>query len=74
MNPSQTIFALASGGGRAGVAVVRVSGPQAGAAMAGLMDADGKEQKTLPRHAVVTCLGDPATGDVLDQGLVIWFP
>ncbi len=74
MNPSQTIFALASGGGRAGVAVIRVSGSQAGAALAGLMGADGKEPKTLPRHAVFTRLGDPATGDVLDDGLVIWFP
>ena len=74
MNPSQTIFALASGGGRAGVAVIRVSGPGAGAALAGLMGVDGKSPKTLPRQALFTRLGDPATGDVLDNGLVIWFP
>ena len=34
MSASDTIFALSSGGGRAGVAVVRVSGPNAGPALA----------------------------------------
>ena len=74
MKPSQTIFALASGGGRAGVAVIRVSGPLAGATLAGLMETEREAPETLPRRAVFTRLGDPATGDVLDDGLVIWFP
>ena len=37
MSASDTIFALSSGGGRAGVAVVRVSGPNAGPALAALL-------------------------------------
>ena len=37
MSASDTIFALSSGGGRAGVAVVRVSGPAAGAALVALL-------------------------------------
>ncbi len=74
MKPSPTIFALASGGGRAGVAVVRVSGPQAGAALAVLMGTQAETPETLPRHAVFTRLVDPVTGDSLDDGLVIWFP
>ena len=74
MDPSATIFALASGGGRAGVAVVRVSGTQAGAVLAGLMGAEGKASETLPRHAVFSRLVDPTSGDGLDNGLVIWFP
>jgi tRNA modification GTPase len=69
-----TIFALASGGGRAGVAVIRVSGPLAGAALAGMMGKGGKSSDTLPRRAVYTPLYDPEGGDGLDDGLVIWFP
>ncbi len=36
MTPGDTIFALSSAPGRAGVAVVRVSGPEAGAALEAL--------------------------------------
>ncbi len=71
---SPTIFALASARGRAGVAVVRVSGPRAGAALAGLMGRPGEAPETPPRRAVYTPLIDPATGDTLDGGLTIWFP
>ena len=65
-----TIFALASGGGRGGVAVVRVSGPGAAPALGSLTGAD------LPpaRHAARAVLRDPKDGEVLDDGLVVWFP
>ena len=66
-----TIFALASGGARAGVAVLRLSGPGAGAALAALTP--GKAP-TVPRTASLRALRDPAGGEILDQALVLWFP
>lgn len=64
-----TIFALATAPGRSGVAVVRVSGPAAGSALASLT---GKPLPA-PRHASLATLRDPATGDALDDALVLRF-
>ncbi|MBU1210715.1 MAG: tRNA uridine-5-carboxymethylaminomethyl(34) synthesis GTPase MnmE, partial [Alphaproteobacteria bacterium] len=66
---SDTIFALSSAAGRAGVAVVRISGREAGAAIAALAG-----QLPSPRHAVLRRLKDPSTGALIDRGIVIWFP
>lgn len=67
-----TIFALSSGHGRCGVAVVRVSGPASLTAlrtMAGL-----KHNPPPPRTALLRTITDPKTKEVLDRGLVLWFP
>ena len=69
MSPDGTIFALASGAGRAGVAVIRVSGPAAGPALAALT---GREPPS-PRQAVRAEFSDSG-GDGLDDGLALWFP
>jgi tRNA modification GTPase len=66
---SATIYALASGAGRAGVAVVRVSGPDANDALAALTGAP----LPAPRMAVRVALGDPETGELLDDGLALRF-
>ncbi|MBD3773617.1 MAG: tRNA uridine-5-carboxymethylaminomethyl(34) synthesis GTPase MnmE [Rhodobacteraceae bacterium] len=63
-----TIFALSSGAPPAGIAVVRVSGPAAGAALEGLA---GKLPP--PRMARLAQLRDGA-GALLDEALVLWFP
>lgn len=65
---SDTIFALASGAGRAGVAVVRVSGPGAGAALEALAG-------SLPeaRRAVLKTLKD-RSGALIDRALLLWLP
>jgi tRNA modification GTPase len=65
-----TVFALSSGAGRAGVAVVRVSGPQAGAAVSALTG----RPPPAPRRAALAGLRDPDSGELLDRGLVLWFP
>jgi tRNA modification GTPase len=65
---SDTIFALASGAGRAGVAVLRISGAQAGRLLDALC---GK--RPSPRRAVLRSLRDGA-GGLLDRGLVLWMP
>lgn len=64
-----TIFALATAPGRAGVAVVRVSGPASGQALCALT---GKALPS-PREATLTKLRDPKTGEVLDDALVLSF-
>lgn len=64
-----TIYALATAPGRSGVAVVRISGPQAGSALAALTG----RTPPAPRRAVLTKLRDPRTGDALDDALVLRF-
>ena len=69
MRSDDTIFAIASGHGRAAVCLIRISGSGSGAileAMAGRVPE--------PRRAVVRTLRDPATGEPLDQALVLWMP
>lgn len=64
-----TIFALSSGHGRAGVAVIRLSGPRAG----GVLDRmAGPRPK--PRFAGLRKIRHPETGELLDEALVLWFP
>jgi tRNA modification GTPase len=69
MGTGRTIFAPATARGRAGVAIVRVSGPMAGRSLEALGG-------TIPvaRAARFAALADPATGETIDRGLVLWFP
>lgn len=67
----ETIVALASGRGRAGIAVLRASGPRAGDCLKAL---GGGRALDLPRRAVLAKLRDPQDGTFLDQALVLWFP
>lgn len=64
-----TIFALSSGAGRAGVAVIRVSGPRAFDAVRALA---GREP-AADRAAALMTLSDPVSGDTLDRALVLGF-
>lgn len=64
---SGTIFALATGAGRAAVAVLRVSGPEAGrvlSALAGPLPEPRRASLRTLRHA----------NEKLDRALVLWFP
>jgi tRNA modification GTPase len=65
---ADTVFALASGAGRAAIAIVRISGPDSAAALIALCG-------TLPspRRAVVRALRD-ADGELLDRAVVLWLP
>lgn len=65
---TDTIFALSSGAPPAAIGVIRVSGPQAGAALAALAGTLPK-----PRRASLAKLRD-AGGALLDEALVLWFP
>ncbi len=66
---TDTIYALSSGGGRAGVAVIRISGPGAGNALTTLTGT-----APPPRLATRVRLSDPESGETLDEGLALWFP
>src|SRR5918997_2334020 len=69
MRSDDTIFAIASGYGRAAVCLIRVSGRQSRfvvEALAGSVPA--------PRRAAVRVLREPGTGQPLDQALVLWMP
>jgi tRNA modification GTPase len=69
MNCSDTIFAVSSGSGMAGIAVIRLSGQKAAALLkltAGVLPS--------PRFATVRQLRDPITKEIIDQALVLWMP
>ncbi len=66
-----TIFAPATAPGRAGIAVIRLSGPQAGSTLTAICRGDALP---APRRAKLSVLIDPDSGEALDRGLVLWFP
>lgn len=68
---ADTIYALSSGPGPAGIAVFRVSGPEAGAALRALT---GGGDLPAARKAVRAALVDPERDSPLDDGIVVWFP
>ena len=69
MHPrDQTIFALSSGRAPSAIAIVRVSGPQAGAVLTSLAG-------TTPAPRVATrALLKTSDGQPLDDAVVLWFP
>jgi tRNA modification GTPase len=69
MDQTQTIFALSTAPGRAGIAVVRLSGPDAGAALDALASPRPRSRTVALRR-----VRNPATGEVLDSGLILWLP
>jgi len=66
---SETIYALSSGVGKAGIAVVRLSGSETRSCLIRLCG-------TLPepRTATLAALRDPESEDLIDKGLVLFFP
>jgi tRNA modification GTPase len=69
MTDRSTIFALSSGRLPAAIAVVRISGPQAGVALEKLI---GRVPE--PRRAALVGVRDPANGEPIDEALALWFP
>lgn len=66
---TDTIFALSSGQPPAGIAVIRISGPQAGNALAAL-----GSKLPPPRRATLATLRDPDDHALLDRTMVLWLP
>jgi tRNA modification GTPase len=63
-----TVFAVATGAGRAAIAVLRLSGPGCGAVLDRMCGG-----RPAARMASLRPIRD-CSGNVLDRGLVLWFP
>ena len=65
-----TVFALSSGGGRAGIAIVRVSGDRTGIVIEALTG--------LPpppaRRATLVNFRNPIDDEIIDRGILLWYP
>jgi tRNA modification GTPase len=66
---TDTIYALSSGRGRAGIAVIRVSGLKAAAALTHLTGRAPPEPRVAALRQFRT-----QTGEAIDDGLALWFP
>ncbi|MCB1555795.1 MAG: tRNA uridine-5-carboxymethylaminomethyl(34) synthesis GTPase MnmE, partial [Alphaproteobacteria bacterium] len=66
---SDTIFAPATAPGRAGIAVVRVSGPAAGDSLCALTGKPAPGERTM----VMRTLRDPVSRETIDHALVLTF-
>ena len=65
-----TIYALSSGPGVSGVAIVRISGPEASEIIKSLT---GKEIPS-PRIATLRKINNINTSELIDEGIILWFP
>ena len=65
-----TIYALSTGPGVSGVAIIRISGSEASNVIKSLT---GKEIPR-PRMATLRKINNISTSDLIDEGLILWFP
>lgn len=74
MNSKDTICALSTAPGRAGIAVVRISGTQSLELLRSFFIAKAGAAGVIPRLATLGSIVDPRTGDELDEALATYFP
>jgi tRNA modification GTPase len=65
-----TIFALSSGPGISGVAIIRISGPETSKIIKTLT---GKSLP-VPRMATLRKINKINTSELIDEGIILWFP
>ena len=65
-----TIYALSSGPGISGVAIIRISGSESSKVIKSLT---GKEIP-VPRMATLRKINNINTSELIDEGIIIWFP
>ena len=65
-----TIYALSSGPGVSGVAIIRVSGPES----KNVINKLTKGPFPKPKMAEVKKINKINTNELIDEGIVIWFP
>lgn len=71
MSSANTIYALSSAYGKCGVSVIRVSGPETRKALRAIVH---NHNELNARHAYLKNLYHPETNEIIDRGLVLWFP
>ena len=69
MTTDDTIFALSSGQSPAAIGILRISGPAAGKALAGLTG-----NLPEPRVGTLVKITNMVNNELLDQALCLWFP
>ncbi|KAI8575977.1 hypothetical protein K450DRAFT_180015 [Umbelopsis ramanniana AG] len=73
-----TIFALSTAPGKAGVAVIRISGKNAEEVSTGtpiaVLKMTHMKKLPAPRQAVLKKIYHPSSKELLDKGIVLWFP
>ena len=69
-NILMTIYALSTGPGISGVAIIRISGPEASNVIKSIT---GKEIPK-PRVATLRKINNINTSELIDEGIIIWFP
>ena len=65
-----TIFALSTGPGVSGIAVIRISGPETKLVINLLTN----KPIPKPREATLRKLNKINTSELIDEGIIIWFP
>ena len=65
-----TIYALSSGPGTSGVAIIRISGPETSVVIKSLT---GKEMPK-PRMATLRKINNINSSKLIDEGIILWFP
>ena len=65
-----TIYALSTGPGISGIAIVRISGPKAGHIIKSLTG----EDIPAPRIATLRKINNINTSELIDEGIILWFP
>ena len=65
-----TIYALSSGPGVSGVAVIRISGSETSKVIKSLTG----NQIPRPRVATLRKINNINTSELIDEGIILWFP
>ena len=65
-----TIYALSSGPGVSGIAVIRISGPET----LKIIEMLTKKNIPIPRRATLRKINKVNSSELIDEGIVIWFP
>ena len=65
-----TVYALSSGPGTSGVAIIRISGPETSVVIKSLT---GKEMPK-PRMATLRKINNINSSELIDEGIILWFP
>ena len=69
-NKSMTIYALSSGPGVSGIAVIRISGKKTSEVIRNLTNGE----LPPPRVATLKKINNINTSELIDEGIILWFP
>ena len=65
-----TIYALSSGPGVSGVALIRISGEETSKVIKSLTS----REIPVPRMATLRKINNINTSELIDEGIILWFP